>query len=127
MNKFKLMAAASAVCLPMSMAGASVSVNPGANTLSVQEINAKTFQTYEVTRAAFREFRGEYTLENGARLRLSQHGRRFFAEVSGQPRVEVRAAAPDTFVALDGSTELVFRQHDNGVVSKVLVLQQAKS
>ena len=127
MNKLLVFAAAGAACLAFSTARAAVVANPGASTLSIHEVEARTLQPYEFSRKAYQEFRGEYLLENGARLRLSQFGRRFFAEVTGQPRIEVRASTSDTFVALEGGTELVFEQHANGLVSRVLLKQSARS
>lgn len=125
MKNFMLVAAASAACLSLSNANAAIDPNAGTTTLSVQEVLAKNHKSYEFSRTAYRQFRGEYLLDNGASMRLSQHGRQFFVDVAGQPRIEVRATASDTFVALAGNTELVFEQHANGVVSRVLLKQPA--
>jgi hypothetical protein len=107
-------------------ANAAIDPNAGTTTLSVQEILGRNFQSYEFSRTAYRQFRGEYLLEDGAILRLSQYGRQFFVDVTGQPRIEVRATAPDTFVAIAGNAELVFEQHANGVVSRVLLKRPAR-
>lgn len=123
MKTLILIAAASATILSCANAGAAVVANPGANVLSVQEIRAKTLQSFEFSRAAYREFHGEYLLDDGRSVRLSRDGRRFFVEVSGQPKIEVRASSADTFVAIAGGTELVFKQHANGIVSRVLLKQ----
>ncbi len=116
---------AGAIALSISSASASIATNPGAQAISTQEILAATLQPYEVTRTAFQEFRGSYTMKNGTILRLTRHGRNYYVEVSGQPRMEVRASSPNTFVALGGSAEITFEQHANGVVSRVVLKQAA--
>ena len=125
MNKLLLVTAASAVCASLTNANAAIDPNAGTTTLSVQEVLGRNLQPYEFSRAAYRQFRGEYLLEDGAILRLSQYGRQFFVDVTGQPRIEVRAASADTFVAIAGNAELAFEQHANGVVSRVLLKRPA--
>lgn len=125
MKRMMPLLVAGAIALSISSASASIATNPGAQAISTQEILAATLQPYEVTRTAFQEFRGSYTMENGTVLRLTRHGRNFYVEVSGQPRMEVRASSPNTFVALGGGAEITFEQHANGVVSRVVMKQAA--
>ena len=126
MNKFLLFATACAATLSMSQAVAARVADTSVNALSIQEVNARAIQPDVTSRAAYREFVGTYDLDNGARLRLSRHGRQFLVEVTDQPVYEVRAISPDTFVAVTGDAELVFKQHANGIVSKVTLKQPAK-
>ncbi len=125
MKRMMPLLVAGAIALSISSASASIATNPGAQAISTQEILAATLQPYEVTRTAFQEFRGSYTMENGTVLRLTRHGRNFYVEVSGQPRMEVRATSSNTFVALGGTAEITFEQHANGVVSRVVMKQAA--
>lgn len=127
MKTFVLAAALGAASLHFTHANASLAIDPGSHLLSVQEIRAQSLQSYALSRSAYNEFRGEYLLENGASLRLSRHGRQFFAEVAGQARLEVRAISPNTFAAIAGGTTLVFQQHANGLVSRVLLIRPATS
>lgn len=125
MKRMMPLLVAGAIALSISSASATIATNPGAQAISTQEILAATLQPYEVTRTAFQEFRGTYTMENGTVLRLTRHGRNFYVEVSGQPRMEVRATSSNTFVALGGTAEITFEQHANGVVSRVVMKQAA--
>ncbi len=125
MNKLTSSLIAVAIALSITNASAAIVTNPGAQALSTQEIIAATLQPYEVTRAAFHEFRGTYIMEDGTLLRLTRHGRNFYIEVAGQPRMEVRASTPNTFVAIGGNSAITFEQAANGVVSRVLLKQAA--
>ena len=127
MKKIMLFAAASAACLSLSHANAALVASAPVNAFSVQETNAGNRQSYSASRAAYREFLGAYDLDNGARLRLTQQGRRFFVEVTGQPVFEVYAVSPDTFVSAAGDAELMFTQHANGAVSKLSFKQPART
>ena len=121
MKKFLAIAVSSVIGLVGVSAHAAIVTNPNAPVVSLNEVLVKSFQPYAVTRSAFQEFRGVYALDNGAQLRLSRHGRTFYAEVSGQPRFEVRATSSTTFAALNGDAEINFEQAANGVVSRVVL------
>ena len=115
MNKLILAAFTSAALLQFSGANATALASSSPSTFSVQEIRATTLQPYEASRKLFRELGGEYLLDDGGSLRLSQFGRRFFVAVNGQPKIEVRASSANAFVAVAGGTELVFERHANGM------------
>jgi hypothetical protein len=124
MNKLNLAMVASAALLQLSGANVMALSSASPIVLSVQEIHAKTLQPYEGSRDLYRDVGGEYLLDAGGSLRLSQFGRRFFVEVNGQPKIEVRASSANAFVTVAGDIELAFERHANGLVSR-LVLTRA--
>lgn len=127
MNRTDLAVAACAGCFFLAPAGAAI-IHPAAtDTLSTHDVLATTMQTTASSRAAYLEFRGEYDLDNGARLSFFRSGRQYFVEVSGQPKIEVRATSPRTFAAVDGSAELTFAQHANGVLSHLSLKRAARN
>lgn len=119
MKKLFLIAALGAAGLNLAT-GAAASA-PATSKLAVQEVRGTALQQYYASRAAFKAVRGSYDMEDGSKLSLYQHGRSFFAEVSGRNPVEVRAAADDLFVAVDGSAEFRFRQGPAGFVTEVVL------
>ncbi len=64
-------------------------------------------EAYHVTPVEMLEVVGDYRLDDGGRLRVSQQGRRVFAELGGA-RIEVRPVAPLVFVSGDRKLRLVF-------------------
>ncbi|MES2129134.1 MAG: hypothetical protein V4463_17850 [Pseudomonadota bacterium] len=75
--------------------------------------------------ADFDNVRGSYVLEDGRSLSICQSGRRLYAELDGQARIEIVATAASSFAARDGSLALHFAQHANGSVSGVQLRQAA--
>lgn len=122
MKKATLIAALAAA-LPASFAFAAPAEKPVVLTLPAQEVRSTSLNDYAVSREAFRDFQGEYRLANGGMLRLVQHGNGYYAQISGQPRIEVRAATGNTFVSSNGRTELSFEQNDIGTVTTVKLTQ----
>lgn len=76
----------------------------------------------------FDEFKGAYDLANGKTLSLYVRGRTMFAEVEGQARTEIVAAARNVFVGLNEQMQITInRQRDGDVSGELLLLvpQQA--
>jgi len=68
---------------------------------------------------------GQYNMENGKTLTISNSGRRIFAKLEGLPKTQLVAAAPNRLVAKDGNMEVDFQQLSNGVVEGVTVMYVA--
>jgi hypothetical protein len=69
--------------------------------------------------ADFNAVRGQYTLENGALLSVSGSRRHPVAELDDHAPAPLRALSPTLYVAVDGSLQLEFVAHANGVVPAV--------
>lgn len=54
----------------------------------------------------FDPYRAEYTLSNGAEMKLTQRGRRIYAALDGSDEKELVAAASNIFVAKDRSLKM---------------------
>lgn len=67
------------------------------------------------------EFVGQYDLQNGRVLDVSQRGRTLLAQIDGQAPVALKPAGPAQFVAPDGRLRVAFDQHRNGNVTGVVV------
>jgi hypothetical protein len=67
------------------------------------------------------EFIGQYDLQDGRVLNVSQRGHALVAQVDGQAAVTLKPAGPGRFVARDGRVRVAFDQHRNGNVTGVAV------
>ena len=70
--------------LGASSAMADESRNYAGNTLDVQEIHDTALHNARAAKAAFKNIRGVYAMDDGTTLSLYQNGHAFVAEVSGQ-------------------------------------------
>ena len=123
MKKPLLIALIGATVLPASIALAAPANKAGIVKLPTQQVEEKSLRNDALTRDVFRDFQGEYRLETGTMLRLNRHGGGIYAEVSGQPKVEVYATSANTLVAANGRTALQFEQDRTGTVTKVRLTQ----
>jgi len=67
---------------------------------------------YRMDRDEINKFLGWYELSDGKSLSLSSERNGLYAKVEGQPRHEVVAVAPDTFVATDRKMKIVLDQDE---------------
>lgn len=123
MKKSTLIALIGATVLPASIALAAPANKAGIVKLPTQQVEEKSLRNEALTRDVFRDFQGEYRLETGTTLRLNRHGGGIYAEVSGQPKVEVYATSANTLVAANGRTALQFEQDRTGTVTTVKLTQ----
>lgn len=125
MKKLHLITAAGAATLGISLASAATTHVSATGTLPTQEVQTPSYQSYRNSLDAYQQFRGSYAMEDGSTLHLYRMGRTFYAELDGVRTAEIRATAPDRFVAIDGNMEIAFRQFPNGVVSQVVLTRSA--
>jgi hypothetical protein len=126
MHTPSLCAAASLLLLALSSAQAAPNDHQAdARATAAQTQPTPVFAPYAMAASEFQDFRGEYHLDNGAILTLAQRGRRFYADLSGQPSVELVATSPNTFAAKDASLQLAFKQDANGLAYQVALTQPA--
>jgi hypothetical protein len=128
MKKFFLLFA-----LGMASMGAVAESAPpvsGAETVTIsgaeQNINLPS-KIYKMWPEDFYKFKGSYDLSNGKTLSLFSRGSRMYAEVEDQPRHEIAAVSPNSFVALDKQLKMKIEHHENGEVSGELFMVVASS
>ena len=63
---------------------------------------------YYIAPSEMLEVLGDYRLDDGSHMRVSQRGRRVFVEMGGGGRVEVRPVASLVFVSNDRKLRLAF-------------------
>ena len=64
-------------------------------------------------------FQGQFQLVDGRTLSVTRRNRTLFAELIGQPPVELVPKSGNTFVSVKGAIHLKFQQAQNGNVSGV--------
>ena len=71
----------------------------------------------------FDPYRAEYTLSNGAEMRLTQRGRRIYASLDRGPEKELVAAAANIFVAKDRSLKMTLQPEERSdqITGEVLI------
>ncbi len=123
MKKLLIAAAIGTAALSVSNAFAATKINTEIIKLPAQEVQDTSLKNFQESRDAFRDFQGEYRLATGGTLRLTQYGGGIYAHVNGQPKMEVRAASANTFVATNGRAEFVFEQDTTGTITTVKLTQ----
>jgi hypothetical protein len=78
-----------------------------------------------ITSEQLQAFRGNFDLEDGKALIVSQRGRKLFAQVDNEPTVELIATGAKSFTASSGKTRLEFEQYPNGNVTGVRLIRTA--
>ena len=106
---------------------ASAATTPVNNTLAVQVVTDSTQHSYGRSRAVFSELRGRYEMDDGTTLWLYQNGTKFIAEVTGSAPVEVRVAANNRLVAINGGVELAFKQNSYGSYGDVVLTKALRA
>jgi hypothetical protein len=67
------------------------------------------------------EYRGRYLLASGKVLSVSNHKKRFYAQVEGQPAVEIVPVSRNVFVARHADMKLLFDEFRDGHMNDVVV------
>ncbi len=73
--------------------------------------------------ATLQDFTGQYVLEDGRLLTVTQRQRTLAAQVDGRAMVLLRATGPATFAAPAGALIVAFDQRNNGNVAGVTVTE----
>ena len=102
--------------------GSSVRISASEQTIHLPK------QVHRMFQGDFDEFKGAYDLANGKTLSLTVQGRRMFAEVDGQEKTEIVAAARNVFIALDEKMKITIEHEWNGDVGgELLWIMQPRS
>ncbi|MES2046960.1 MAG: hypothetical protein V4447_01055 [Pseudomonadota bacterium] len=101
-------------------ATAQTSSDTSSVTISAMQEISLPVNIYKTNSEERREIRGQYELENGKVLTVSNVGRKIYAEIEGQPQAELVAASPNIFVATNRKMKLKFEQYENGSIVDVL-------
>ena len=114
-------ASAEPVTAEPSKAEASKAEADGINALAVLEVRAGS-QSIQKMNAFFKQVRGTYLFDQDDRsITLYRSGSRFYAEISGQPSLEIVAVDATTFASKNGDLELVFKEQVNGQINNIVV------
>lgn len=85
-------------CTGMACAYAAPQTATGTDTVQVQ-IPAQ----YKLAPGEFDDYAYSYDLDNGKRIKFTQRVRTFYAQLEGEPKEELLAQAPGTFVTRSGA------------------------
>lgn len=102
------------------VAAAQTSQDTSSVTISAAQEISLPGNVYKTNSEERREIRGQYDLENGKILTVSNVGRKVYAEIEGQQQAEMVAASPNVFVATSRKMKLKFDQSENGNVTGVV-------
>lgn len=110
---------AAATLLPLSHAQAPAPQPAGQATTSIR-VPAPS-ERYRVSREDFKYYKGNYQLSNGKQMWISDFGRHFYAEVDGEPRVELIPVGYNVFVVRESDRVLLFDEMYNGELNDVVI------
>lgn len=82
---------------------------------TIESVQIQQKKAYKPTRTEFANYAHTYSLATGQYLSLERVGGRFFAELTGEPQVEIFPVEPGVFVTPAG-TRLSFRNDGDTVV-----------
>jgi hypothetical protein len=88
------------------------------------ELPAKPYRMFP---GDFDIYKGAYDLSNGETMVLNSRGRRMFAEVGDRPRVELVAASPHEFVAVDRQLKMKLQENFGEITGEVLLVVPRQS
>ena len=89
--------------------------------LALLEVRSDS-QPYLKMNAVFQQVRGTYLFEQDDRsITLYRSGRQFYAEISGQPAIEIIPSSANTFASVNGALELVFKEQRSGLINDITV------
>lgn len=77
--------------------------------------------------ASLQDFTGQYVLQDGRVLTITQRQRTLAAQLDGRDLVRLRPTGPATFAAPGGALVLQFDQRSNGNVAAVTVTEAGTS
>ena len=84
---------------------------------------ASQAQERRPTSAALQDFTGQYVLQDGRVLTITQRQRALAAQLDGHDLVRLEPAGPATFASSSGDLVVTFDQRRNGNVAAVAVTQ----
>lgn len=78
--------------------------------------------TYSASAADFDHYKGGYDLSNGDTMVLRSQGPHMYALVGDRPQVELVAAAPNVFVAVDRQLKMTLEDGSSGQIKGELLM-----
>lgn len=75
--------------------------------------------------AQLQDFAGQYTLQDGRTLTITQRQRALASQLDGRDAVKLTPTGPASFAASSGELRVTFDQWPNGNVAAVTVVEQA--
>lgn len=79
-------------------------------------------QSYSASAVDFDHYKGGYDLSNGDTMVLRSQGPHMYALVGDRPQVELVAAAPNVFVAVDRQLKMTFEDSISGQIRGELLM-----
>lgn len=114
------LAAAAAFALPQHASAQSDAATPALDTGATIRVPAPA-ERYRLTPQDFKYYKGNYRLSNGKNMWVSDLGRRYFAQVDGEAKVELIPVGYNVFVVRDGNRIVMFDQEYGGEHNDVLI------
>ncbi|NML62899.1 hypothetical protein HHL21_17805 [Massilia sp. RP-1-19] len=128
MRTFQLiaaLAAAAALAGPGYASAQSGTDTPALDTSTTVRVPAPV-ERYQLPPRDFKYYKGNYRLSNGKYMWVSDLGRRYFAQVDGERRVELIPVGYNVFVVRDSDRIVMFDQDHNGEHNDVLIRSRAR-
>ena len=119
------LAAAAAFALPQHASAQSDAAMPALDTGATIRVPAPA-ERYRLTPQDFKYYKGNYQLSNGKTMWVSDLGRRYFAQVDGERRVELIPVGYNVFVVRDSDRIVMFDQQYGGEHNDVLIRSRAR-
>ena len=119
------LAAAAALAAPGHVSAQSAIETPALDTSSTVRIPAPA-ERYRLPPGDFKYYKGNYRLSNGKYMWVSDLGRRYFAQVDGERRVELIPVGYNVFVVRDSDRIVMFDQQYGGEHNDVLIRSRAR-
>jgi protein gp37 len=77
---------------------------------------------YRASAGDFNHYKGGYDLSNGDTMVLRSQGQHMYAIVGDRPQVELVAAAPNVFVAVDRQLQMTLEERNSGPIRGELLM-----
>ena len=77
---------------------------------------------YRASAGDFNQYKGGYELSNGDTMVLRSQGQHMYALVGDRPQVELVAAAPNVFVAVDRQLQMTLEERVSGPIRGELLM-----
>lgn len=76
---------------------------------------------YKLSAQDFDDYKGPYLLSNGKGMEVLNRSRRFYAEIDGEPRVELIPVGYNVFITRETDMMFMFNEYYNGRVNDVII------
>ncbi|MCC6070008.1 hypothetical protein ACFSQU_03640 [Massilia sp. GCM10020059] len=113
-----LAAAASFATFSTAAAQAPDAAGPAGTTIQVTGV---PMARYRLDTEGFNYYKGTYELSNGKYMRVSNRGKRFFAEIDGERRAELIPVGRNVFIAPGADMIMLFDEVYNGRMNDVVI------